>query len=150
MSKSRCGTSGPLTGAQLYTKLNATCALIGADTISAPPMPPTFDPNPVGSLAITNVGGDVKLQVACPNTPSCDIIVRATPPMSAGRSITNDYRIIGLLPTPAQGSCDITVLYVARFGVPPVTGKVFVKTNQVVSGYEDMGRGSNAIVPAAS
>ena len=31
MSKSRCGTSGPLTGAQLYTKLNATCALIGAD-----------------------------------------------------------------------------------------------------------------------
>ena len=147
MSKSRCGTNGPLTGSQLYTKLNATVALVGGDTMDAPPMPPAFDHNPVGALAISNDGGDITLRLACPNQPTTDIIVRATAPVSAGVSSTSDYRILGVLPAPAQGSCNITALYVARFGVPPVTGKVFVKTNQVISGYEDLGRGSHAIVP---
>ena len=147
MSKSRCGTSGPLTGSQLYTKLNATIALVGGDTMDAPPMPPAFDHNPVGALHIANDGGDITLKLACPNQPTTDILVRATPPVSAGRSTSNDYRILGVLPAPLQGSCNITALYVARYGVPPVTAKVFVQTNQVITGYEDMGRGSHAIVP---
>ena len=148
MSKSRCGTSGPLTGSQFYTKLNATVALIGGDNMDAPPMPPAFDHNPVGALAISNDGGDITLRLACPNQPTTDILVRATAPVSAGVSNTSDYRILGVLPAPAQGACNITAMYVARFGVPPVTAKVFVQTNQVISGYEDLGRGSHAIVPA--
>ena len=148
MSKSRCGTSGPLTGSQLYTKLNATVALVGGDNMDAPPMPPAFDHNPVGALAISNDGGDITLRLACPNQPTTDILVRATAPVSAGVSNTSDYRILGVLPAPAQGACNITAMYVARFGVPPVTAKVFVQTNQVISGYEDLGRGSHAIVPA--
>ena len=148
MSKSRCGTSGPLTGSQLYTKLNATVALVGGDNMDAPPMPPAFDHNPVGALAISNDGGEITLRLACPNQPTTDILVRATAPVSAGVSNTSDYRILGVLPAPAQGACNITAMYVARFGVPPVTAKVFVQTNQVISGYEDLGRGSHAIVPA--
>ena len=148
MSKSRCGTSGPLTGSQFYTKLNATVALIGGDNMDAPPMPPAFDHNPVGALAISNDGGEITLRLACPNQPTTDILVRATAPVSAGVSNTSDYRILGVLPAPAQGACNITAMYVARFGVPPVTAKVFVQTNQVISGYEDLGRGSHAIVPA--
>ena len=150
MSKSRCGTSGPLTGSQLYTKLNATIALVGGDTINVPPVPPAFDRNPVGDLAITNIGGVIKLTLAVPNQPTTDILVRASAPMSAGISSTEGYRILGLLPAPAQGACNITAMYVARFGIPLVTAKVFVQTNQVISGYEDLGRGSNAIVPAAA
>ena len=92
----------------------------------------------------------MKLTLAVPNQPATDIIVRASAPLSAGVSSTEGYRILGLLPAPAQGACDITAMYVARFGLPLVTAKVFVKTNQVVSGYEDLGRGSNAIVPQES
>ena len=147
MSKSRCGTSGPLTGSQLYTKLNATIALVGGDTINVPPMPPAFDRNPVGALAIVNDGGQITLKLAVPNQPTTDILVRASAPMSAGISSTSDYRILGILPAPLQGACNITALYVARFGVPPVSAKVFVQTNQVLTGYEDMGRGTHAIVP---
>ena len=147
MSKSRCGTSGPLTDSQLYTKLNATVALVSGDTMDAPPVPPAFDRNPVGALAIVNDGGQITLKLAVPNQPTTDILVRASAPMSAGISSTSDYRILGILPAPAQGACNITAMYVARFGIPLVTAKVFVKTNQVISGYEDLGRGCSAIVP---
>ena len=147
MSKSRCGTSGPLTGSQLYTKLNATVALVGGDTMVAPPVPPAFDRNPVGALAIVNDGMQITMKLACPNAPTTDIIVRASPPLSAGISGTSAFRIIGLLAAPLQGACNITALYVARFGVPPVGMKVFVQTNQVITGYEDMARSTHSTVP---
>jgi hypothetical protein len=36
------------------------------------------------------------------------------------------------------GSADITALYTARYGVPPVGKKVYVQANQFVDGWEDL------------
>jgi hypothetical protein len=36
------------------------------------------------------------------------------------------------------GSADITTLYTARYGVPPVGKKVYVRVNQFVDGWEDL------------
>jgi hypothetical protein len=52
-------------------------------------------------------------------------------------------------PAAAQGSADITGLYTARYGVPPVGKKVFVSVNQVVDGWENLPVTFWAIVPAA-
>ena len=48
-----------------------------------------------------------------------------------------------------QGSANITGLYTARYGVPPVAKKVFVSVNQVVEGWENLPVTFWAIVPAA-
>jgi len=56
--------------------------------------------------------------------------------------------VLGTCPVPAGGSADITSLYTARYGVPPVGTKVFVSVNQMVDGWEDRPVTFSAIVPA--
>ena len=55
-----------------------------------------------------------------------------------------------MCPTPAQGPSDITTLYTARYGVPPVGKKVYVRVNQLVDGWENIGRSFWVIVPASA
>ena len=92
----------------------------------------------------------IALKLACPSTPANNTMVRASAPQSAGRSVCKDLRFIGILPAPQAGACDITALYTARFGVPPVGTKVFVAVNQVTDGLEDIPRRVSDIVPAAA
>jgi hypothetical protein len=146
----RLGQSGPLTGSQLFTKINCSLAALGLDQVTAPPAFPQFPENPVGTLAITNVGGVISLKLGCPTTPGSNSTVRASAPSSAGIANCDDYRILGILPAPAQGSCDITNMYTARYGSPVVGTKVFVRVNQNIGGWEDVPVETTAIVPAAA
>jgi hypothetical protein len=144
----RLGQSGPLTGSQLFTKINCTLAALGAAPVDAPPSFPQFMQNPVGALSITNVGGVITLKLACPSQPGENTTVRASAPCSQGLVYCEDYRILGLLPVLAQGSCDITNIYKVRYGSPAVGTKVFVRVNQNVDGWEDVPVETSAIVPA--
>jgi hypothetical protein len=49
-----------------------------------------------------------------------------------------------------QGSADITSLYTARYGVPPVGKKVYVQVNQFVNGWESLPVSFWGIVPASA
>ena len=143
----RLNQNGPLTGAQLFNKINCTLELFGEDQVGAPPPLPQFPDLAPENLVITNTAGVIALKLTCPNSPGENTIVRASAPLSAGRSKAPSYRILGVCPTPASGSSDITGLYTARFGVPPVGMKVFVRVNQFVNGWEDMAAKFSAIVP---
>ena len=48
------------------------------------------------------------------------------------------------------GKADITALYTAKFGAPAVGQKVFVRSKQVLDGYDDLLHQWSGIVPAAS
>ena len=48
------------------------------------------------------------------------------------------------------GASDITALYTARHGVPPVGKKVYVRINQFVDGWESLPTSFWAIVPASA
>jgi hypothetical protein len=48
------------------------------------------------------------------------------------------------------GSADITGLYTARYGVPPVAKKVYIQVNQYVDGWESRPVSFWAIVPATA
>jgi hypothetical protein len=149
-SKSRLGQSGPLTGSQLFVKVNATLAQFGQDEVDAPPAVPSFAGlAPVG-LVITNTGGTIALKLTCSGDPGENTIVRASAPQSAGRQVCNDLRVVGTCPAAVAGAADITALYTARFGVPVAGAKVFVRVNQFVDGYEDIGTEFVGIVPAGS
>ena len=147
-SVSRLGQNGPLTGAQLFNKINCTLAQFGQDQVDAPPARLQFPALAPQNLVITNTGGVIALKLTCPTNPGQNTIVRASAPVSQGRETCDDFRILGTCPAPAAGSADITSLYTARYGVPPVAKKVYVRANQFVDGWESLPTTFWAIVPA--
>ena len=149
-SASRLGQSGPLTGLQLFNKINCTLAQFGQEQVVAPPARPQFPALAPQNLAITNTGGVVALKLTCPSDPGENTIVRASAPISQGRQTCSDFRILGTCPVPAAGSADITSLYTGRYGVPPVGKKVYIQVNQFIDGWEDLPVGFSAIVPASA
>jgi hypothetical protein len=116
--------------------------------VDAPPARPQFPALAPQNLVITNTGGVIALKLTCPANPGENTVVRGSKPISQGFGKFTDLRVLGTCPAPAQGSADITSLYTARYGVPPVGTKVFVSVNQYVDGWEDHPATFAAIVPA--
>ena len=92
----------------------------------------------------------IALKLTCPSDPGENTIVRASAPVSQGRETCSDFRVLGTCPAPVLGSSDITALYTARYGVPPVGKKVYVQVNQFVDGWESLPMTFWAIVPASA
>ena len=148
-TKSRLGQKGSMIGLQLFVQINANLMLIGQPRVTDPPVLPAFpDLVPTG-LVITNTAGAIALKLVAATDVNDYTLFRASPPLSQGRSKCSDFRYLGLVPTPAQGFADVTSLYTAKFGVPPVKSKVFVQCNQNLSGFEDIPHEWSAIVPAS-
>jgi hypothetical protein len=143
------GQSGSLTGCQLFTKINFNLAIVGADQVDEPPERPEFGKNPVGALLITNTGEGIALHLRVTGTPAQPILVLGYRPISAGARFARDFLILGLLPVPVGGVSDITDLYVARFGVPPVGMRLLIRTRQQIDGWDDLPVETMALVPAA-
>lgn len=150
MSTSRLGQSGPLSGFQLFTKINCTLAQFGQEQVDAPPPRPLFPELAPQELVIGNAAGVISLKLTCPADPGDNTIVRASAPLSQGRESCRDFRVLGTCPAPLQGAADITALYTARYGAPPVGTKVFVQVNQLIDGWEDLPVTFTGIVPAAA
>jgi hypothetical protein len=64
-------------------------------------------------------------------------------------TVPRRFVILGRLPDPVSRVSDITGLYVARYGVPPVRSRVFIRTVQVANGWEDFPKDTTAVVPKA-
>ncbi len=117
-SASRLGQSGPLTGQQLFNKINCTLAQFGQQQVEAPPARPQFPALAPQGLVITNASGVITLKLTCPIDPGENTIVRGSKPVSQGYGKFSDFRVLGMCPAPTQGSANITSLYTARYGVP--------------------------------
>jgi hypothetical protein len=148
-STTRLGQNGNLSGFLLFAKINCTLAQFGQDQVDAPPAQPQFPDLAPQNLVITNTGGAIALKLGCPTNPGENTIIRASTPVSQGRETCDDFRVLGTCPAPAAGSADITSLYTARYGVPPVAKKVYVRVNQFVDGWESLPTTFWAIVPAS-
>ena len=116
--------------------------------MDTPPAPPQFPDLAPQNLVTTNTSGVIALKLTCPTTPGENTIIRASAAVSQGRKTCDNFRILGTCPAPAAGSADITSLYTARYGVPPVAKKVYVRANQFVDGWESLPTTFWAIVPA--
>lgn len=149
-SNSRLGQSGALSGFLLFTKINCTLTQFGQAQLDAPPAQPLFPDLAPTNLVITNTGGTIALKLTCPADPGENTIVRASVPVSQGRQTWDDFRVLGICPAPVLGASDITALYTARHGVPPVGKKVYVRINQFVDGWESLPTSFWAIVPASA
>jgi hypothetical protein len=149
-SNSRLGQSGALSGFLLFTKINCTLAQFGQTQVDAPPDHPQFPDLAAQNLVITNTSGVIALRLTCPTDPGENTIVRGSAPVSQGRQTCRDFRVLGTCPPAVAGSADITGLYTARYGVPPVGKKVYIQVNQFVDAWEDLPVSFWAIVLATS
>ncbi len=149
-SKSRCGTSGTLTGSQLFSKINCTLSQFGQATVTDPPAKPTFPDLAPQNMVIANAAGVVSIKLTCPTPPGENTVLRAQAPQSAGREAPGQAAIIGTCPAAVGGSADITAIYVAKFGAPAPGTKIFVHANQMIDGHESTPTVFTGIVPAAA
>jgi hypothetical protein len=145
----RSRADSPGDGYNLFVRINSNLAQVGLDPVVVPPDYPNFSLNPVGDLAITNTGGVIALQLPVPTAPARYTLVHGTAPCSPGVSFPPRFYFLGLLPDPVAGLSDITALYVARFGVPPVNSRVFIQTVQQADGSKDLPKRTTFVVPTA-
>ncbi len=147
-SHPRQGQSGPLTGLHLFIRVNCKLALFGLQPLDTPPPPPVFPELAPQDLAITNTAGVIAVKLVCPADPGDNTMLRASPPQSPGVGTCRNFRIIGMCPAPVAGFADITALYAACFGPPPVGRRIFLRASTMVSGFESLPREVRALVPA--
>ena len=143
------GQSGPLTGLQLFVRVNCKLGLLGQDAVDVPPVAPQFPALAPQGLVITNTGGAVAVKLTCPTNPGENTVLRASPPQNSAIRACRNYRIIGTCPVPTGGSADITGLYTAEFGAVPIGKRLFVQASTMVNGFESLPRQFQARVPAA-
>ena len=146
-SHPRQGQSGPLTGLHLFIRVNCKLALFGLEPLDTPPPPPVFPELAPQDLVITNTAGVIAVKLVCPADPGDNTVLRASPPKSARVGICREFRIIGMCPAPVAGLADITALYTACFGPPPVGRRIFLRASTMVSGFESLPLQFRAQVP---
>jgi hypothetical protein len=139
--------SGPLTGQLHFQGINSARSCIGLPPLWEPPAPVVFDRNPVGPLIIINDQSGLRLLLKLTGPVTEQIMVFAQAPCSAGRSKRRNVSYIGLLPPAVDGLCDITALYVARYGTPRPGEKLFIVTRQQKDGWEDFDQETCEIIP---
>jgi len=131
-----------------FCKINCVLAAAKLPLVLDPPKPEKIRPNPVGELEILNRGGVITLRLRVPRVPAQHTFVLGSPSCSRGIwARGNKFAIIGELPAARRGWSDITALYVTRFGVPPVGQRVFIRTRQLLNGWEDDFKETCADVP---
>jgi hypothetical protein len=131
-----------------FCRINGALAAARLPLLMDPPKPQKIKPNPVGQLEILNRGGDITIRLWVPRAPATHTFVLGSRWCSRGiYARGNKFSTIGELPFAKRGWCDITALYVARFGVPPPGQRVFIRTRQLVNGWEDDFKETFADVP---
>jgi hypothetical protein len=149
-SKPTLGQSGPLTGLQLFTKVNCALLAVGNDPVIVPPAKPALTPLPIDALEITNTGGTLAIKLHTTDTPPEGTMLRGCASQSSGCRRGVSYRMLGTLGAPTNSYVDITSTYTGRFGVPAVGQRVFVSVNANVDGFEGVPLVFSARVPATS
>jgi hypothetical protein len=148
-SRPSLGQSGPLTGMQLFIRINCKLGLLGQTQVDVPPAAPQFPDLAPQNLVITNTAGVVAVKLTCPTDPGETTVLRASPPQNSAVRACRNFRIIGVCPAPVAGSADITGLYTAEFGAVPLGKRLFVRASTMVDGFESLARQFQARVPAA-
>jgi hypothetical protein len=145
--KGSADTGARMHGCQLLVKLNCAQAAAGLPRILDAPKPARLGPNPVQRLHLTNRQGQLKLELELRRGTRAHLLVLGSRPCSAGIRVRNTFSIIGVLLAPKRGRHDITELYLKKFGVPPAGTRIFIRTRQLINGWEDEFKDVHARVP---
>ncbi len=121
----------------LFVGLNTRRADLRLPQFDLPPDEPVFSTNPVVELVAAYTGGRFTLKVRLSGPPAQYTLVQVARPVSAAARWVQHFPFLGLLPPPTDGWCDITDLYVARYGLPKVGQAIWIRTCQHIDGWID-------------
>ena len=134
-------------GRRLFFKANFRRLALKQELLSDPPQQESFCPTPLVRLVITNHAGRIALKLRLTVGQAEGVMVSASRPLNAGVMVCRKFTRIGLLPAPKSGMSDITKLYVAKYGVPAVGQKVFIRNQQMKDYLGTVVYTTSAIVP---
>jgi hypothetical protein len=118
-------------GRRLFTKVSFRRLALGQDLLTVAPGSDSYAPTPIMGFRIDNDGRRISLQLSVFRGEPQGVMVSSWRPVNAGVMKWKDFVHLGLLPAPVGGISDITALYVAKYGVPPVGKKVFIRIKQM-------------------
>jgi hypothetical protein len=128
------GQTVTLSGFQAYCSVNNNNLAAGNAVVSAAPGLTT--PPSIVTLAITLTAAAFSLAyTATPLSAGSRLFAYASLQRSAGRSFESDYRLIQVSAAAAASPADIYAAYTARFGIPVVGNRIFVKCKVYNSGF---------------
>ena len=143
------GRKVPLNAFSFFVSINRKRADLGLPQFDLPPAEPTFSPNPVAELVATITDSEIILKLRV-RPPAQYTLVQGARPVSASTRCVQHFPFSGLLPPPIDGWCEITGLYVAHYGLPPVGTVIFIRTVQHIDGWTDVPKATSARILAAA
>jgi hypothetical protein len=138
------------TGHRLFMKVNLRRKALGQDLLTHPAGSEDVKSFPLMRFFITNIGGRTALKLMVTHGSVEGVMISSWHPCSAGRSVWSKFVRIGLVPPARRGVRDFTELYVAKFGVPPVGTKIFIRLRQMSDYRGNMGQTLSYVVPPPS
>jgi hypothetical protein len=149
-SKARLGMSGKLTGNQYFVRINANLLDNSGETVTTPPALAVFTEIPATALVATNPGGVPALKITTTDVWQATTRVKASLPVKNGVHRMPETFLIGTAPVSANSASNITALYVAKFGAPPVASKVFIELYVETLGQQSAPMAFWAVIPAST
>ena len=132
---------------KLFVSLNTRRADLNLPQYDVAPPPPVFSDSPVKELAVIYREGKPTLMLRVEGTPEQLILVRGAKPVRSSAWPGQHFPFLGFLPPPKDGWCDITDLYVARYGVPKPNQAIWIRTCQHIDGFTDVPKTLRVRVP---
>ena len=110
---------------------------------------PNFTPNPTRELVATISDGIFNLKLPVLSQPVEHTLLLAATLRSPGVRCVQHFPFLDFLPAPVDGWCDLTELFVRRYGVPALGRAIFIRTRQHINGWNDLPKEVSARITAA-
>jgi hypothetical protein len=134
-------------GRRLFFRVNSRRLALGLPLFADPAELRSFVSAPLVKLVITNRAGQIALKLRVSGGEPQGVMVSSWRPCNPGVMIWRKFVRICPLPAPVREMSDITRPYVAKYGVPPVGKKVFVRIQQMRDYTGGLLQTTSAIVP---
>ena len=134
-------------GRRLFFRANSRRLALNQNLLTDPPESGTVCPFAIVRLVITNHAGRIALKVRLSSGRAGGVMVSSWHPCNPGVMVWNKFVRIGLLPGSKRGMHDITDQYVAKFGLPQVGKKIFIRVQQMNDYMGSVVQTTSAIVP---
>ena len=116
---------------RLFFKVNFQRLALELPPLADPPDAEDARPAPIVKLLISNHAGRVSLKLRVSAGQTQGVMVSASRPCNAGVMVCKKFTRIGPLTAPVRGIVDITRQYVAKYGIPPVGKKIFIRVQRM-------------------
>lgn len=139
------GQQYTLNGFMAYCSVNNNLQAVGDSILADAPALAT--PPDITSVTLTLTG--IAFSIAYTPTPlaaGVRALFYVSPQRSEGRAFEGDYRLLAFTAAAAASPADVLAAYTARFGLPVVGNRIFLKAVPFIGGFRGQAFGVSQVV----